>query len=64
MHTLKQLQDGKLKDVTSVKISDDLKTFPRELFELVDTLEFLDLSHNHLSLLPDDFYRLNEKTGV
>jgi len=60
MHTLKQLQDGELKDATSVKISDNLKTFPRELFELVDTLEFLDLSHNHLSLLPDDFYRFKK----
>jgi len=60
MQTLKQLQNGELKGLRSVKISDSLKSFPRELFDLVDSLEFLDLSHNHLSELPDDFYRFKK----
>jgi len=60
MHTLKQLQNGELQGLKQIKISDNLTTFPQELFNLVDTLEFLDLSHNHLSELPDDFYRFEK----
>ena len=60
MNTLKQLQEGELLGSSSIKISDNLQTFPRELFELVDTLEFLDLSHNHLCELPDDFHRFTK----
>jgi len=60
MHTLQQLQNGELQGLTKVTISDNLTTFPRELFDLADSLEFLDLSHNHLSELPDDFYRFKK----
>jgi len=60
MYTLKQLQNGELQGLKEVTLSDNLTTFPRELFDLVDTLEFLDLSHNHLSKLPNDFYRFKK----
>ena len=60
MHTLKQLQNGELQGLREVKISDNLTTFPEELFDLVDTLEFLDLSHNKLSELPDNFFRFKK----
>jgi hypothetical protein len=35
-----------------------LSEFPREIFDLADTLEVLDLSGNALSTLPDDLHRL------
>ena len=60
MHTLKQLQNGELQGLSKVTISDNLTTFPKELFELADTLEFLDLSNNQLSELPDDFHRFKK----
>ncbi len=56
-YTLKQLQAGELVGAKEVKISENLTTFPRELFELTDTLELLDLSNNKLSELPEDFYK-------
>ena len=37
-----------------------LTEFPREIFELADTLEILDLSGNQLSTLPDDLPRLHK----
>lgn len=49
-----------LKGSKSIKIASGLKTFPKELYELVDTLEVLDLSDNNLSSLPDDFYRFKK----
>ncbi|RZK61843.1 MAG: protein kinase, partial [Pedobacter sp.] len=49
-----------LKDTTSVKISENLNYFPVELFDLVDTLEYLDLSSNLLETLPHDFYRFKK----
>ncbi|PUE63317.1 leucine-rich repeat domain-containing protein [Arcobacter caeni] len=55
--TLKKLQTGQLKDVTYIKIASGLKTFPNELYTLVDTLEVLDLTDNNLTDLPDDFDR-------
>ncbi|AZI25231.1 protein kinase [Pedobacter sp. G11] len=57
MQTVSQLKKGELKGAVSVKISENLTEFPVELFELADTLEYLDLSSNKLSNLPDDFYR-------
>ncbi len=58
MQTLKQLQDGKLKGVVALKLSEGLSMFPEELFELADTLEMLDLSNNNLNALPSSFGRL------
>ncbi len=53
MHTLSDLKAGKLKGLTRLRLSEELTTFPDEVFELADTLEILDLSHNRLSELPD-----------
>jgi len=52
--TLEQLKSGELKGTTKIKLSCGLKEFPAELFQLVDTLELLDLSGNQLSMLPAD----------
>lgn len=57
---LEQLQEGLLKGATSFKHAGNLKEFPRELFELEDTLELLDLSNNQLSELPTDFGRFKK----
>ncbi len=37
-----------------------LQEFPREIFELADSLEILDLSNNSLTTLPDDLPRLKK----
>jgi Leucine-rich repeat (LRR) protein len=60
MQTLKQLQNGELKGAVSLKLAEGLSNFPREIFELADTLEILDLSFNNLSELPADFGRLQK----
>jgi hypothetical protein len=60
MQTLKQLQNGELKGAISLKLSEQLSHFPVEIFELADTLEYLDLSFNNLSSLPADFGRLQK----
>ncbi len=43
-----------------VSLREGLETFPRELFDLADSLEVLDLSGNRLSSLPDDLPRLHK----
>lgn len=58
MHTLEQLQNGSLAGTVRLRLSCGLSEFPREIFELADTLEILDLSGNALSMLPDDLPRL------
>ncbi len=60
MHTLAQLTSGELQQVTRLQIAENLTEFPREIFELVDTLEILDLSNNQLDCLPADFGRLQQ----
>jgi hypothetical protein len=40
-------------------LSEGLTEFPREIFALADTLEYLDLSGNALTSLPEDFARLH-----
>lgn len=53
-----------LSDMTSpsnrFNLRDELKEFPREIFEMADTLEILDISGNALTSLPDDFDRLHK----
>ena len=48
------------KGLTSFKYAGNLTQFPRELFELEDTLELLDLSNNQLNELPSDFGRFKK----
>jgi hypothetical protein len=60
MSTLEQLRAGKLVGATRLQIACGLTEFPREIFELADTLEILDLSANSLSTLPDDLPRLHK----
>ncbi|KSP85517.1 protein kinase [Pseudomonas aeruginosa] len=58
MHTLQQLRSGELAGATRLDLSCGLREFPREIFDLADTLEVLNLSGNALSRLPDDLGRL------
>ena len=58
MHTLDQLKAGQLTGITRLDLSCGLTEFPREIFELADSLEILNLSGNALSSLPDDLHRL------
>ena len=60
MQTLEQLKRGELNGCTSLKLSADMETFPMEILDLADTLEYLDLSANRLSELPSDFSKLRK----
>lgn len=57
--TLEQLRAGQLAGARHLKLACGLTEFPREIFDLADTLETLDLSGNALSTLPDDLPRLH-----
>ncbi|MBJ6143088.1 leucine-rich repeat-containing protein kinase family protein [Hymenobacter sp. BT559] len=54
MHTLDQLRAGQLAGATRLDLSAGLTEFPREIFDLADSLEILNLSGNALSALPAD----------
>ncbi|QQC66353.1 leucine-rich repeat-containing protein kinase family protein [Paraburkholderia ginsengisoli] len=56
--TLEQLRAGRLTGARQLKLACGLSEFPREIFDLADTLEVLDLSGNALTALPDDLPRL------
>jgi hypothetical protein len=58
--TLEGLRSGKYKGAERVKLSCNLTEFPREILDLFDTLEILDLSNNPLSSLPKDISRLHK----
>lgn len=60
MSTLEQLRAGELAGVKRLQLACGLTEFPREIFDLADTLEILDLSGNALSSLPDDLPRLHK----
>lgn len=60
MHTLEQLRSGELTGIRRLQLRCGLTEFPREIFELADSLEILDLSGNQLSALPDDLSRLHK----
>ncbi|QOY53897.1 protein kinase [Candidatus Sulfurimonas marisnigri] len=60
MQTLAQLRSGELKGTKQLSISENLTSFPHEIFELADTLEFLDLSNNLLSHIPSELSRLKK----
>jgi Leucine-rich repeat (LRR) protein len=56
--TLEHLRAGQLAGTQRLTLACGLTEFPREIFDLSDTLEILDLSGNALSSLPDDLPRL------
>lgn len=60
MQTIDQLRSGELAGTRHLKLSGGLTHFPREIMNLADTLEILDLSGNALSELPDDLARLSK----
>ncbi|SFG89930.1 serine/threonine protein kinase [Duganella sp. CF458] len=59
MQTLQQLRSGQLAGAVRLQLRGGLTDFPREIFDLADTLEILDLTGNALSALPDDLPRLH-----
>ncbi|GAB2943918.1 leucine-rich repeat-containing protein kinase family protein [Hymenobacter coalescens] len=59
MHTLEQLRAGALAGARRLDLSAGLTEFPREIFDLADTLEVLNLSGNQLADLPADLHRLH-----
>ncbi len=60
MHTLEQLRSGELEGIKRLKLSEELSTFPQEIFTLASSLEILDLSNNRLSTLPKELYKLKK----
>lgn len=58
MDTLAQLKAGQLAGIKRLDLSCGLTQFPREIFDLADSLEILNLSGNALRSLPDDLHRL------
>jgi len=55
LNTIEELTSGKLIGTTRVKLACGLTAFPKELFDLADTLEVLDMTDNNLSTLPENF---------
>ncbi len=59
-HALSQLRAGQLAGIQRLQLRCSLSEFPREIFDLADSLEILDLSSNQLNTLPDDLPRLHK----
>ena len=59
MDTLAELRAGRLAGAKRIDLSYGLTEFPREIFDLADSLEILNLSGNALDSLPDDLGRLH-----
>jgi len=59
LHTLEQLRSGALAGARRLDLSCGLQTVPREVFDLADSLEVLNLSGNQLTSLPHDLPRLH-----
>jgi Protein kinase domain/Leucine rich repeat len=57
---LAKLKSGMLAGIQRLDLSCGLTEFPREIFNLADSLEILNLSGNRLSNLPDDLPRLHK----
>lgn len=60
MKTMEALRAGQLAGSKEVRICAGLEEFPREVLDLADSLEILDLSGNCLRDLPPDFDRLQK----
>jgi hypothetical protein len=52
MQTLQELRSGQLAGAVRLQLRCGLTEFPREIFELADTLEILDLTGNASSSAP------------
>jgi hypothetical protein len=59
MDTLTALSGGALAGARRLDLACGLTELPREVFDLADTLEILNLTGNRLSTLPDDLSRLH-----
>ena len=57
--SLDQLRAGQLKGIQRLDLGCGLTEFPREIFDLADSLQVLNLSGNALTSLPDDLPRLH-----
>lgn len=53
MQTLQQLNNNELKGIKKLTLKQNLTTFPEKIFDLADSLEFLDLSNNKLQSIPN-----------
>ena len=60
IQSLEELRSGHYKGAKRLKLSCGISEFPREILDLYDSLEILDLSGNHLSQLPEEFSRLHK----
>lgn len=60
MHTLSQLKSGALIGIQRLTLSENLTSFPLDILSLADSLEILDLSHNQLTSLPEEFAKLKK----
>ncbi|WP_035611615.1 leucine-rich repeat-containing protein kinase family protein [Haloferula sp. BvORR071] len=58
--TLSLLRTGKLAGATRLDLACGLTEFPREIFDLAESLEVLNLTDNRLSSLPGDLHRLSK----
>lgn len=58
IQTLEALRRGELAGARELRLGERVTEFPREIFDLADTLEVLDLSGSVLTRLPDDLGRL------
>jgi hypothetical protein len=58
MNTLSELRRGALTGAVRLDLSCGLTEFPREILDLADTLEVLNLTGNALRSLPDDLCRM------
>ncbi|NER00100.1 MAG: serine/threonine-protein kinase [Cyanothece sp. SIO2G6] len=61
MELLNALRSRQLTGQTELRLTGcNLTEFPPEILDLADSLEFLNLSDNHLSQLPDEFCQLKQ----
>jgi Leucine-rich repeat (LRR) protein len=60
LHTLAQLKSGQLTGISHLTLSENLIVFPLEILSLAETLEILDLSNNHMKILPDELKQLKK----
>jgi hypothetical protein len=62
--TYSRLLAGKLAGTRRLDLSCGLETFPRQVFDLADSIEILNLSGNQLESLPDDLPRLHKLKAI